>query len=118
MKEEVKNLLDRTKIFAIRIIKLADYLPNTKSGITIGKQIVRSGTSVAANYRAAQRARSQKEFIAKIHIVLEEIDETLFWIELLIDSEIVKKSMLDLIRKEADELTAIFCSISKRTGNK
>ena len=61
---------------------------------------------------------AKKEFIAKIHIVLEEIDETLFWIELLIDSEIVKKSMLDLIRKEADELTAIFCSISKRTGNK
>ena len=117
MKDEGKNnLLYRTKQFALRILKLADNLPKTNSGNSISKQVTRSGTSVAANYRAAQRARSRNEFVAKIRIVLEEVDETLFWLELLTESGIVAESKLKLLLKEANELTAIFCSISKSSS--
>ncbi|MDR1696696.1 MAG: four helix bundle protein [Rickettsiales bacterium] len=115
MKDE-KNLLPRTKAFALRIINLANSLPNNIAGRAIGNQIIRSGTSVAANYRAAQRARSTKEFNAKIRIVLEESDETLFWIEILQDSKLLKPNLLESIKKEADELTAIFCTISKKSS--
>jgi four helix bundle protein len=88
IKEELK---ERTKKFALMIIKLVEELPNITAGRTIDKQIIRSGTSVAANYRSACRARSIAEFIAKITIVEEESDETLFWLEFIIDANLNKK---------------------------
>ena len=87
-KEDLKS---RTKQFALRIIKLVEELPNTKTGNVIGNQIIRSGTSVAANYRASCRARSTADFISKITIVEEEADETLFWLELIVESGLMKK---------------------------
>ena len=109
-KEELKI---RTKLFALMIIKLVENLPGTKAGHTIGNQIIRSGTSVAANYRAACRARSNAEFISKINIVEEECDETHFWLELIIEADLLKKEKLQGILKEADELTAIFTASGK-----
>ena len=109
-KEELKL---RTKQFALRIIKLVEELPNTKAGHTIGNQIIRSATSVAANYRAACRARSSADFISKITIVEEECDETLFWLELIADSNLMKKERVSDLIKEADELTAIFTATGK-----
>jgi four helix bundle protein len=109
-KDELKK---RTKRFAIEIIKLVDELPNTTAGRTIGNQIIRSGTSVASNYRSACRARSNADFVSKITVVEEESDETLFWLELIVDGNLLKKeSVLELL-KEADELTAIFTSSGK-----
>jgi four helix bundle protein len=109
-KEELK---ERTKKFALMIIKLVEELPNTLVGRTIGNQIIRSGTSVAANYRAACRARSNADFISKITIVEEECDETLFWLELIAEANLLNKEILQSIVKEADELTAIFTASGK-----
>jgi four helix bundle protein len=109
-KEELK---DRTKKFALKIIKLIDDLPNTKAGHTIGNQIIRSATSVASNYRSACRARSNADFISKIIIVEEECDETLFWLELINESGLIEKEKLIFLTKEADELTAIFTASGK-----
>jgi four helix bundle protein len=111
-KEELK---ERTKKFALIIIKLVEELPNTLVGRTIGNQIIRSGTSVAANYRAACRARSNADFISKITIVEEECDETLFWLELIAEANLIKKEILKDIVKESDELTAIF-TVSGKTA--
>src|SRR5439155_24347362 len=101
------DLKKRTKVFALRILKLVDALPATTAGRALASQIVRSGTSVAANYRAACRAKSTADFIAKVGIVEEEADETLFWLELLEDSELVSAAKLAAIKQEADELIAI-----------
>ena len=113
-KEELKN---RTKQFALMIIKLVDDLPNTKSGNTIGNQIIRAGTSVAANYRSACRSRSNADFISRITIVEEESDESLFWLELIQESNLLKKERLFSLMKEADELTAIFTASGKTARN-
>ena len=109
-KEELK---ERTKKFALSIINLVEELPNTLAGRTIGNQIIRSGTSVAANYRAACRARSNADFISKITVVEEECDETLFWLELIVEANLLKKEKLQDLIKEADELTAIFTASGK-----
>src|SRR5258708_20314811 len=101
------DLKRRTKGFALRILKLVDALPKTTAGRALASQIVRSGTSVAANYRAACRARSTADFIAKMGIVEEEADETLFWLELLEESDLVLAAKLTAIKQEADELIAI-----------
>ena len=101
------DLKKRTKAFALRILKLVDDLPKTTPGRALASQIVRSGTSVAANYRAACRARSTADFIAKLGIVEEEGDETLFWLELLEESELVSATKLAAIKQEANELIAI-----------
>ena len=101
------DLKRRTKAFALRILKLVDALPKTTAGRALASQIVRSGTSVAANYRAACRARSTADFIAKMGIVEEEGDETLFWLELLEESELVSATKLATIKQEANELIAI-----------
>jgi four helix bundle protein len=85
MNSQPEILKRRTKLFAIRIVKLFKALPRTEEGRVVGKQLLRSGTSVAANYRAACRSRSKAEFIAKIGVVVEEADETVFWLELLSD---------------------------------
>jgi four helix bundle protein len=109
-KDELKT---RTKQFALKIILLVEDLPNTKAGHTIGNQIIRSGTSVAANYRTACRARSNADFISKITIVEEECEETLFWLELIVEANLLRKEKLTELIKEADELTAIFTASGK-----
>ena len=91
---KIVDLKLRTKQYSLRIIRLIRSLPNDKVAEVIGKQLLRSGTSVGANYRAACRAKSQPDFINKIHIVEEETDESLFWMELLIESEIIKEHLL------------------------
>jgi four helix bundle protein len=101
------NLKKRTKAFALRILKLVDALPKTTAGRALASQIVRSGTSIAANYRAACRAKSTADFIAKMGIVEEEADETLFWLELLEESNLILATKLTAIKQEADELIAI-----------
>src|SRR5204863_10102339 len=101
------DLKKRTKEFALRILKLVDALPKTTAGRALASQIVRSGTSVAANYRAACRAKSTADFIAKMSIVEEEGDETLFWLELLEESKLVPAAKLTAVKEEANELIAI-----------
>ncbi len=107
------ELKDRTKRFALRIMKLVDALPKTLVGRTIGQQLIRSGTSVGANYRSACRGRSKAEFNSKIGIVLEEADESAFWLELIIEGNLMKKDAVIELLNEAIELTAIFTSCAK-----
>ncbi|MBV9928288.1 MAG: four helix bundle protein [Acidobacteria bacterium] len=104
------ELKERTKDFAIRIVNLFRALPKTDEARVIGRQVLRSGTSVAANYRAACRARSRAEFIAKIGVVVEEADETVFWLELLVETNIVPPSRMNSLLDEAHELLAIFAA--------
>jgi four helix bundle protein len=101
------DLKKRTKAFALRVLKLVDALPKTTSGRALAAQLVRSGTSVAANYRAARRAKSTAHFLSKLGDVEEEADETLFWLEFLEESEIVPTKRLSALKQEADELIAI-----------
>ena len=101
------DLKKRTKQFALRILKLVAALPNTVEGRAIGGQLVRAGTSVAANYRAACRGRSKAEFIAKLGTVEEEADESAFWLELIIEGEILKAKKVESLLAEAVELTKI-----------
>jgi four helix bundle protein len=105
--EQMRN---RTKEFAKQIITLCRQLPENREGRLIGNQIFRSGTSVGSNYRAVCRARSKADFIAKIGLVLEETDETLYWLELIDETKIMKNGALKEIKKEANELVAIFVS--------
>jgi four helix bundle protein len=105
-----EELRERTKQFALRVIRLFRALPKGEEARVIGRQLLRAATSVAANYRAACRARSRAEFNAKTGIVLEESDESLFWLELLGDAGIVKRSRLSSLMQEAEELTRIFYS--------
>ncbi len=108
------DLIERTMEFALRIVNLFVGLPKTEEAQVIGKQVLRSGTSVGANYREARRARSNAEFIAKIGDCLKELDETSFWLELLVRSGIVPDSKLSALRDENDQLLAIFTTISKK----
>ena len=101
------DLKKRTKAFALRILKLVDALPKTTSTRALATQLVRSGTSVAANYRAARRGKSTAHFLSKLGDVEEEADETLFWLELLEESGIVPTKRLSALKKESDELVAI-----------
>jgi four helix bundle protein len=113
------ELKARTKEFALRVIRLVDVLPNSVKGRAIANQIMRSATSVAANYRAACRARSRAEFIAKIGVVEEEADETGSWLELIIDSNIRGKTQIEPLLKEAGELVAIMAASRKSAiGNR
>ena len=102
-----KDLKRRTKAFALRVIRLVESLPKGRTAEVLGRQLLRSGTSVGANYRAACRAKSPADFISKMGTVEEETDESLFWMELLIESGIVKAQNLESLMKEADELLAI-----------
>ena len=108
----------RTKNFSLMIIDLVEKLPNSISVRVVANQIVKSGTSVGANYRAVCRARSDREFISKMNIVLEEADETLFWIEIIMAKQLVLKPELEVIWKEGNELTAIFVSALKTINNR
>lgn len=109
----IDELRNRTKHFAIRIIRLFQALPKSSEAQVIGKQLLRSGTSVGANYRAVCRARSKAEFIARIGIVAEEADESVFWLELLEETKILNAKQLEGILKEARELAAIFSASHK-----
>ncbi|MCA1567471.1 MAG: four helix bundle protein [Acidobacteria bacterium] len=111
--ESGHDLRIRTKQFALRIIRLYVSLPKTTEAQIIGKQILRSGTSVGAHYREARRARSTAEFISKVEGGLQELGETVYWLELLIDGGIVSAKRLDDLHHEADELTAILVSSVK-----
>lgn len=106
--QKAAELKQRTKLFAIRIVKLFRSLPHTPDVQTLGKQVLRSGTSVAANYRAVCRARSKAEFISKMGIVLEEADETVFWLELPNETDVLRPERTMDLLKEANELLAIF----------
>ena len=114
MKDEVPNLRERTKSFPLRVIKMFTALPKTEEARVLGRQVLRSGTSVGANYREGQRDRPKPEFIAKIGDCLKELDETGYWLELLADSAIVPPAKLTALRDECDQLLAIFTTISKR----
>ncbi len=102
-----RELQHRTRQFALRILKLVDALPNTAAGRAISSQLVRSAMSVGANYRAACRSRSRVEFAAKLGTVLEEADESLYWLEMIRDAKMLPESRISLLLREADELTAI-----------
>jgi len=103
----------RTKRFSLRIIHLIKHLPNSYVGNVIGSQLLRSATSIGANYRSACRSRSKTEFISKIRIVEEESDESVYWIELVDESKLINENRLTELLKEANELTAIFTAIGK-----
>ena len=109
-KEELVDLRTRTKEFALRVIRLYTSLPKTTEAQVIGKQVLRSGTSVGANYREAYRGRSKAEYIAKAGDSLREAEETDYWLELLIDSGIVSAQKLGPLKAECGELIAIFIS--------
>jgi four helix bundle protein len=108
----------RTTRFALRVIKLVESLPNTRAASVIGKQLVRCGTSVGANYRSSCRAKSAADFIAKLSIVEEEADESIYWMELLIESSIVKKSLLESLIDEANQIVSIIVSSIKTLKRK
>ena len=111
------ELKKRTKQFGLRVIRLVESLPDTKTAATIGYQLLRSGTSVGANYRAACRGRSRAEFIAKLGTVEEEADESAYWLEMLVEAKIVKIASVAKLHAEADALTAIMVK-SRQTAKR
>jgi len=118
-REKPPDLSERTKVFALRVIKMFSALPKTEVARVLGKQVLRSGTSVGANYREAHRARSKAEFIAKIGDCLKELDETAYWLELLVDSETVPAPRLEPLQDDCQQRLATFTTISKnaKRGN-
>ena len=120
--ETPQDLRTRTVDFALRIIKLYVRLPKTTESQVLGKQVLRSGTSVGANYREGHRAKSDADIVNKFETVLQELDETDYWMELLVKSSIVPATKIESLRKETNELLAIFTTIvtkiKKRMGRK
>jgi len=112
-----KDLKERTKKFALCIIKMYSSLPKSTEAKVLGTQVLRSGTSVGANYQEATRGRSKAEFIAKMGECLKELDETTYWFDLLIEGNILPKNKLSCLLQESKELTAIFVTIIKNTKN-
>jgi four helix bundle protein len=111
---EPADLRTRTKQFSLRIVRLFSALPLTTVAQVIGKQVLRSGTSVGAHYREGTRARSNAEFISKLEVGLQELEETACWLELLIEGDIVPAEKLSALRQEAEELTAILVTCVKK----
>ncbi len=109
-----ENLQSRTKRFSVAIVKFVQSLPSTYIAREIGRQLLRSGMSVGSNTRAAYRARSNKEFISKLGIVIEEADESAYWLELLMESDICNNDKTHELHKEANELVSIFVSIIRK----
>lgn len=105
--------MERTKLFAVRIIRLYSSLPKSTEAQVLGKQLLRSGTSVGAQVREGNRSRSDAEMISKTEGALQELEETMYWLELLADTDIIKKERLTDLIKEADELTAILVASAK-----
>jgi four helix bundle protein len=120
MSEHQNDLRERTTEFALRIVRMYTRLPKTTVAQTLGKQALRSGTSVGAQFRESQRAKSDADFINKLESVLQEADETAYWLELLVKADIVPATQLEPLRKETDELIAIIVTIvtkvKKRIG--
>jgi four helix bundle protein len=108
------DLRTRTKLFALRVIRLYVALPNTSVAQVLGKQLLRSGTSVGAHYREGCRARSTAEFISKLEGGLQELEETAYWLELLVEGEVMPADRLRSLQQETDELTAIFVTCVKK----
>ena len=115
MHDKHEELRDRTKAFALRVIKMSQALPRSREANVIIQQILRSATGMAANYRAAGRSRTRPEFLAKLGVVVEESDETVFWLEMLADSGIVRPTKRSALMNEAKQLLAIFTA-SRRTA--
>jgi len=111
------ELQERTKKFALRVLKLTEQLPNTIGGRVLANQVARSATSVIANYRAACRARSRAEFSSKLGTVAEEADESLHWLEMIRDGDFIPEKRISSLLTEADELTAIF-TVGRRTSSR
>lgn len=111
---EVESLVSRTKTFALRIIRLYSSLPKQTIAQVLGKQVLRSGTSVGANYREAFRARSTAEFVAKMGECVKELEETSYWLELIVDTKLVTTERISLLQDECNQLLSIFVSIIKR----
>jgi four helix bundle protein len=111
---DTKELLARTRRFALDVIFLSDQLPNKPSGWVLGKQILGSGTSVGSNYHEAQRSRSRAEFSSKIQICQGELDETIYWLDLIRDAGLAPDHYIAPLYQEANELRAIFIAIGKR----
>jgi len=110
---EKKDLKERTKKFALKVIKVVEMLPRGRIADILGRQLLRSGTSVGANYRSACRARSTADFISKMGVVEEEADETIYWMELLIEAGLVRKDDLISLLDEANQILAITISSIK-----
>ena len=113
-----QELKFRTKQFALRIIKLAQALPKTDVGRIVGKQLLRCGTSVGANYRAVCRSRSTAEFVSKLGTVIEEADESCFWLEIIIEASLLKQQLVNSLLKEANEITAIMVASSNSASKR
>src|SRR6266699_2089773 len=111
MQSEERDLRDRTKQFALRILEMFSVIPKSTQAQVLGKQVLRSGTSVGANYREAYRGRSKAEFVAKCGDSLRELEEIAYWLELLVDGKVVAPERLSALRQECDELIAIFVTI-------
>lgn len=109
-----RDLKKRTQQFALRVIRMYRKLPKTEEARIIGKQVLRSATSVGANYRSSQRGKSKRDFIAKLAIAEEEADETCYWLELIIEAEIMSATLLDPLLDEAKQITAILTASGKK----
>ena len=108
-----EELKQRTKQFGIRIVKLVQALPRNQTASVIGRQLLRSATSVGANYRAVCRAKSRADFIAKLGIVEEECDESLYWLEILVETNLIKPALVASLMKEGEEILAIIVASAK-----
>ncbi len=108
--EELKK---RTKLFGLRSIKVVESLPNTRTAEVLGKQLLRSATSVSANYRSACRAQSRAHFVSKVAIVIEEADESLYWLEMIVEAELLPEHKLQELLKEGNEIVAILTASSR-----
>ncbi len=117
-KREPVDLRTRTKAYALRIIRLYAILPKTAPAQVIGKQLLRSGTSVGAHYREATRAKSDPDFVSKLEGALQELDETLYWIELLVEAELIDRQRLNNLIHESDELIRILVTMVKKTKSR
>lgn len=115
VEEGERDLRDRTKVFALRIVKMFAALPKSPKAQVLGKQVLRSGTSVGANYREAYRSRSKPEFISKLGDCLKELDETSYWLDLLVESNIIPANRLAPLQDECNQLLAIFTTIAKKS---
>ena len=106
---------DRTKAFALRIVAMVGEMPRTNAGFVLGKQVLRSGTSIGANYREACRASSRKQFLYSVDIALREADETLYWIELIMEANMFKRDKVKPLWEECNEIVSIMTATSQST---
>jgi four helix bundle protein len=110
---ESKELLGRTKAFALEVIKLVDGFPRTRASEIVGRQVLRSGTSIGASYRSARRSRSHAEFVSKMNVAMEEADESKYWLEIVAESGMASRNAIQHLIDEAGELNAIFTTSIK-----